>query len=236
MAKYYDCGTSLANVGAALTDYYGAGVTVHVATATNLIFTCPAISDKVIQFYGNDMFACYGTAYDGESALTEAVEFGGNYSSGSVTKIHLVLSENLLLANAAHDYASSKLCLVGKLSNGAFAVLAASGGNSSTYRAAHFAYLTATQTPFQPLSLTGDTRSETGKIFKMPLVIRLGTGDVPMSGGVPVTWLDVSVCSRRLGASTMFKGDGYFITTSDMYFDGGVLANSTSLLVEDITN
>jgi hypothetical protein len=34
----------------------------------------------------------------------------------------------------------------------------------------------------------------------------------------------------------VFKGSGYFISTSGMYFDNAVSASANSLLIEGITN
>jgi hypothetical protein len=238
MAKYYDCGTSLELINAALQDYYGAGVTIHSSSSTVLIFSCAAISDKVIKLTmtSSRLYAYYGDSYDsGAGDITNPVNFGGTYNSSSVSKAHVILGDTSLFINCLWGTINSKIVIVGQLSDGTFAVAGMAGNSIAPYCADCFAYRTAGQAGFTLLSNLPDAPTEAGKIFKVPLYI-IQAGGVPVVGGVPVSFKGISACTRRLGSSTLFKGSGYFISTSGMYFDNAVSASANSLLIEDITN
>ncbi len=243
MASYTDCGTNVLAVGTALTAYYGAyhaddnptGVTIHSSAGTTLIFSCTAISDKVIKLThdSNDLRAYYGTAYSGGD-ITGAVEWGGSNTTGGSTKLHLVLTDKTLVLNAIVSTINSRLYLIGKLNNGAYAVAGMIGHSSTTYNSGAFAYLTATQSQIFLFGLALNVKSESGLVYKTPLVVYTTAGGVPYTGDDPVQFQDVSSCSRSLGAAVCYKGDGYFITTSNMYFNNAASAIECGLLVEDI--
>jgi hypothetical protein len=236
MTNYYaDCGTSLSNVDAALQAYYGAGVTIHSSSATELIFSCAAASDKVIRLLlsSSQLLGYYGDAYSAPN-ITNSVTFGGSNTTGSVTKIHLVLCTNTIVVNALAGTQNSKVFVIGKLTNDAFAVAGMVG--HANYRADHYAKLTASGSNLRFYDLTADVKSETGKIFKRPLALTTVAAGVLITSGAPLAFRDISTCSRALGQTTIFKGGTYFITTSLQYFDSSEgVANTNSLLIESIT-
>jgi len=238
MTNYYaDCGTSLSNVDAALQAYYGAGVTIHSSSATRLIFSCAAASDKVIELLlsSSQLLGYYGDAYSAPN-ITTSVTWGGSSTAGTVSKIHLVLCTNTIVVNALTTTQNSKVFIIGKLTNDAFAVAGMVGSSSSTYTPNHFAKLTASGTNLRLFDLTLDVKSETGKIYKRPLIVWTVVGGVPLTSGNPVAFRDLTTCSRQLGTTTVFKGASFFITTSGQRFDDSEgVAATNSLLIESIT-
>jgi hypothetical protein len=237
MTNYYaDCGTSLSNVDAALQAYYGAGVTIHSSSATRLIFSCAAASDKVIELLISSSvpLAYYGDAYSAPN-ITNSVTWGGSSTTGTVSRIHLVLCTNTIVINSLISTQNSKIFIIGKLTNDAFAV-AGMVANSGTTRADHYAKLTASGSNLRLFDLTLDVKSDTGKIYKRPLIIWTVVGGVPLTSGNPVAFRDLTSCSRQLGATTVFKGATYFITSSGHFFDSSEgVAATNSLLIESIT-
>ena len=242
MAAYTDCGTDILAVGTAMTAYYGTyhvdnnptGVTIHLSSGTTLIFSCTAITDKVIKLThaSNDLRGYYGDAYE-SGDITNPVEWGGSTTAGSSSKLHLILTDNTLVLNAILPTINSRLYLIGKLNSGAYAVVGMMG--HSAYSMGAFGYLTATQSQVFLFGLTTDMKSESGLIFKAPLLIYTTAGGVPLTGSDPVAFQDVYSCSRILGAAVCHKGDTYFITTSNMYFDSAAVALVCGLLVEGIS-
>jgi hypothetical protein len=234
--KYYDCDTSLANVATALTNFYGVGVTIHASSATSLYFTCAAISDKVIKILlsSSQLLAYYGTAYVG-SDITDSVTWGGSSTAGSVTKIHLCLTPNAFLLNALSSTQNSKMYLICKLSNGAFAVFGSVGSPSSAYNTYHYGYLTATQTPVSLGAYHKTYKSSTGKIFRSPLVVFDPVAGATLVGSNALSAMDLYACSVAMGDSAVHKGSDYFVSTSNMYVNGGGMELTASLLVGDIS-
>lgn len=232
--SYTDCKTSLSDVDTALQAYYGAGITIHSSSSTLLIFSCAAVSDKVIKLThsSSDLFAFYGDAYSAPD-ITNSVTWGGSNTAGTTSKIHLVLCPNTIVINPLVITQNMKLFIIGKLTNDAFAVAGMNG--STNYRADFFAKLTASNTNIRLFDLSLDVKSDTGKIFKRPLIIYTVAGGVPLTSGNPVAFRDITTCSRALGNSTVFKGATYFITTSGGFFDASEgVANTNSLLIEGI--
>ena len=243
MAEYYDCDTSLVNVGTALIDYYGAydaganptGGTVYASSATSLMFSCTAISDKVIKLLvtASIPLAYYGDAYSGGD-ITNSVTFGGSSTTGTLSKIHLVLANNTFLMNTLMSTQISKIYLIGKLTNDAYLAAGMVGINNSSYAINHFSYLTATQTAVKLGGLVDDYKTTTGKIYKTPLIVYDIVAGLTLVSGEPLALRDVSSCSRRLGADVLFRGADYFITTSDQYTNGPIQITRCSILVEDV--
>ena len=89
MAKYYQV-NSMLEIKNALLDYYGANVTIHADSTTQVIFSCAQVSDKVIKITGYaDVRTYYGDAFSGGD-ITNPVEFGGSTRLGTTSTAHMV--------------------------------------------------------------------------------------------------------------------------------------------------
>lgn len=241
MAKYYNIGNTFDNIRLALLDYYGAydastnptGVDIKEYSVTLLIFTCTAISDKVIKFTyaSSDLFALYGDAYSGSGVITNEVSFAGTTTAGATSASHMVCADNTLLINAFVTSLNSKLIVVGKLTDDSYAVLGLVG--YSSYGPGFSGFLTASNTQFWVYGLEGSF-SVGAKRLKMPLVLVTEQGAVN-NGSNLVTFRDLYSVSNALGFATVYKGTGYFVTTSAMYAaNGSVIANS--MIITGVTN
>ncbi len=239
MASYtYEGSRDLQPIGAALVTHFGAGnVTIHSSAASKLIFQAAAICNKPIRLTvsSSELLAYYGSAYNaGTDDIDNPIVFGGTYVSGTGSAYALLLTDHTMLLNWLTAIARSKIILIGKLTNDAYAVLGCIG--NPNYPTNAYGYLTATDSGMWVYG-PGDfeTRTTAGKLVKQPLIVYDFTAGIPLTaGGEPAAFEGISVTSRRLGQTIMHKGADYFISTSDMYDnDGRRLYNS--LLVEGIT-
>jgi hypothetical protein len=238
MSSYTDCGTDLQNVADALEAYYTTGLTIHSESATLLIFSCTAIADHVIklQLSSNQLLAYYGDAYSGGD-ITNSVTFGGSYTLGTTSKIHVICCDNTLVVNSLTSTQNAKIFVIGKLSNDACAVLGLCCASTTTYNVNHFGYLTASDVTIRPFGMSEDIQTETGKVLKRALAIYTSVSGLEMDSGALVTFQDISSCSKALGQTTTHKGADFFLTTSGGYMDAseGGLVLQNSILIEDIT-
>lgn len=243
MAKYYDCGLSMASIEAALLDFYGAynavsnpdGVTIHESSSAELIFSCPAIAGKVIKFTGTgDMRAFYGDTYDGGTLdITSPVEWGGSTTGGASSAIHASLAANTAIFVTLASTLNSRVWLLGQLTNSKYAVQGLIGYNNATYYATARGKITDTGEDCMIYGLEGDY-SAGGKLVKSPLVFVTPSG-AQLNGSNLATLSDIYSASRKLGPGTIQKGSGYFITPSGLYNTFGVYLEN-SIVMEGITN
>lgn len=239
MAKYYNIGSTFDNIRVGLLDYYGAydastnptGVDVKEYSSTLLIFTCTAFTDKVIKltYPSSDFFAYFGDEYSGSSVITNTVPVSTSASYDSDTAIHMVCSDNTLLINSApHGTFKSKLLIIGKLTNNAYAIVGLLGHSSSNYIPGCDGYLTADLTA---INLAGfDTAIAIGaKRLTMPFIVNTALGALNDENGI-VTFRNLYSVSNALGNNTCSKGIGYFMTSSGMY-DANVRRIPNSMLM-----
>lgn len=239
MASYVYVGSrDLTAIETALIAHFGAdNVTIHTSAASKLIFTVAAICDKPIRLtvVASQLLAAYGTAYNaGTVNVDNPVFFGGTNDAGIGSTYAVCLTDNTLLVNWLTTTQNSKIILVGKLTNNAYAVLGCVGTPTVGYNAGHYGYLTATDTGIWVVGLAEDMRTSTGKVLKVPVTVYDLVAGSPLTiDGVPAAFEGISICSRQLGQTIMHKGSDYFITTSGMY-DNDVRRLYNSLLVEGI--
>lgn len=243
MAKYYFPSTTFDAIRVSLLDYYGAydattnptGVDVQEYSSTLLIFSCTAISDKIIKLaYSNSLVnAFYGDAYSGSGVITNEVRFTTSNTTGSTTAIHMVCAVNTLLINTIGSYGAPRVIVIGKLTNDAYAVLGTVGSSNSVYFPSTYGYLTADQTTFNLYGIVGEYTIGSKRLI-MPFVIVMASGDALNDGGNIITFRDLYSVSRALGANTASKEIGYFMTMSGLY-NAAAYAIKNSMIME-VTN
>lgn len=239
MTSYtYEGSRGLTKIGDALITRYGAGnVTIHTSAAAKLIFTAAAICDKPIRLTvsTDQLLAAYGSGYNaGTTDIDDPVVFGGSSGAGAGSVYAVVFTDNTMLLNWITTSQNSKIILVGKLTNGDYAVLGCVGSSSGVYYINHFGFFTATDSGMWVYAPVGDIKTIAGKTLKQPLIVYDLAAGIPLTGGgVPAAFEGISVASRQLGQAVMHKGADYFISTSDMY-DNNARRLYNSLLVEGI--
>ena len=129
----------MADLKAALINKYGSGgITVYYETASYLIVSVPAISDKVLKFAQTRMALYYGDAWSSGSTITNAVLFSGYDSSGTnATELHLVLGDNLLLLCTLESSLVSRTNIIGKMTNNKYVCIGMIGNSNSSYTVYH---------------------------------------------------------------------------------------------------
>ena len=118
-----------ADIATALTNKYSEGVTIHYKTINDLIFSCDAISSKVIRIRvagrSSTISAYYGDAWTSGTTITNAVTFLTTVSSlGVPASMNMVLGTSFILLNCltTNEGTRSELIIVGKATNGDSAV------------------------------------------------------------------------------------------------------------------
>jgi len=128
--------SSIAEIAAALTAKYSSGVTIHYTNTSYIVFTCPAISNKVIKIYApgssNTPYVYYGDAWTSTTTITNQVVFTG-YQSGTCSGIQLVLGTNFMFFQAFSSAVVIVTALVGQLSNGHFVCIGGIGTSNAGY-------------------------------------------------------------------------------------------------------
>ena len=232
MAKYYQVG-SMSEIKNALLDYYGANVTIHADSTTQVIFSCAQVSDKVIKITGySDVRSYYGDAFSGGD-ITNPVEFGGSTTSGSTSNVHMVCGDTFVLLNVLASSINSRLVIISQLTDNSFMVYGFIGQANVIYTIDAGGYVTTSNTE---VSLSGlDVDCNIGaKAFLMKPIIIDPLGSALSVGGVQVSFKDIYSVSKKKGNATVGKGPGYFLTTSGLY-DKNSNELKCSLFVE-VTN
>ena len=226
MAKYYQV-ASMADIKNALINYYGAGVTVHTDSTTLLIFSCPAVSDKVIKFTGYaDLIAYYGDSYSGGD-ITNPMVFGGSSTAGATGSAEMVCGDTFVILVALGIASlNHRLWIVGQLTNNQYALIGLIGSSTSAYNVGAMGYLTASTTQFWLGGLEKDYQVGSKRAIS-PLVLITPSGAV-YSGSDIVTFKDIYSVSKQMGVAASAKGTGYYITPSGGY------TNTTYLLTNSI--
>lgn len=174
--------TSVADISAALIDKYGEydvgvnpnGVTVHYSTTTVIIFSCLAISDKVIHMtnytYG---YLSYGDTFDGTTGITNPIVFAGNNFSGVPTDRILILTDNTAVFNWYRGVdttpLNARMGVIGKLSNGKY--LCIGSYQNINYFAGTNGYITDNNVECMIVTPKGFMMSGAGEIYKTKVYI-----------------------------------------------------------------
>lgn len=169
--------TTIAQIKAALLDKYGAydagtnpnGVTVHYESTTSIIFSCTAISDKVIRFFNLSYGYCaYGDAWVSGDAVTNQVIFGGDTFYSNPTDRELILANNAFVANwySASDAAvtDDRIIVIAKMSNGKYVCIGAY--QHLTYGTNTKAFITDGNIEGYPVTGVNSLLSASGELFK----------------------------------------------------------------------
>lgn len=127
------------NIASALIEKYGAGVTIHFADATSIVFSCSSISDKVIKIikeyteyvaaneWMDRLSAWVGDTWTSGVIITNPYQFSGNSRvTNSVDASALIVNEDIILGDKFmllwFNTARPQMMFVGKLTNSNFVV------------------------------------------------------------------------------------------------------------------
>lgn len=209
------------------------GVTTLYLSTSAIVFTCTALSPKVMKFSTAQYYGSFGDAWTSGIIITNEIIFGGNNFGSAPLTYKLVLGDTFLLLNVYNATATnSRLQLIGKLSNSNSICLGCYG--SPSYRAALKIYDITTSEELGLFSVLGVIRSNTNAIYKSPLYFSKVIGGAEYEvGGNLSPLLNVYMSSYKTGTIATLNAAGYFLSTSDNYFLGGVGdVMPNSLLVE----
>ena len=235
---------TLADIKAALLDYYGAydastnpdGVNILYDETYYLIFTCTAIADKLIRVNVNSserIFMYYGSGYTAGSNLDDPVAFLGTDNTGTPSEMHLVLAPHTLLITQLLSTVNSKMGIIGQLTNGDYAVLGMVGAGNSAYTVGTAGYNTTDGTQFYPTTLDTAFQSSDGKLYTQNLILRGAVSGVELNAdGSIASFQDIHNASYVTDRASAVWGATFVLTYCNLYMDVGVAVLRTCLLME----
>lgn len=198
MAKKYvitaDYDTIVAQVAAALADYYGAGVTVHYTSATVIVFSCAAISDKVIkmELVSAEFKLYYGDAWTSGTTITNQVTIQLASNGTATTDCYLLLYTTYLCFVDTNTN-DGTWWLIAKTSNNRFVCLSFTISTVGSYSGWRYGYTTdGNRVYLFPLSINIEIKHPTGYLLKFPIMLHDGNGHLCLnSDGSAETIADI---------------------------------------------
>ena len=233
--------TTTLDIQGALLAQYGAydastnpnGAIIHYRSADSIIFSCLAISDKVIRFYSLYYGYCaYGSAWVSGDAVSDQILFGGTDYGNSPTVRDLVLTDNAFVASwcKSSDLApgNDRLIVIGKLSNGKYVCIGAyQGGAQSNLKA----FVTDGNIEGLPVTGLNQLMSSAGEIYKTKIYFAslLKVAQENLDGTLAYL-LDVE--SAYYQSLHLTATDSYILTPSSLGIGGLTQGFKNSLLIE----
>ena len=233
--SYYSISTSspLADIKTALQNKYGSSnVTVHYESASYLIISCAAISDKVIKFYlytTARILTYYGDAWTSGSTITNEVQFSGYTNGGAATEIHLVLGTNFFFMCSLLSTVLSIVTVIAKMSNNDYVCMSFIGGGSS-YSGTSRAKNTTDGADITICTFDRKFSSSTGKLYMQNTIIIKANGAAETNtDGILAHIPDLYNVSHSLSSSTLLKGSNYLMSPTGLYLVDGLAYVRTCL-------
>jgi len=236
--------TCLEDIATALTNKYGAGVTIYSLT-TNLtpnylIFSCAAISSKVIKIAFNPVIgaysAYYGDAWTSGSTITNQVRFlYSGTATGTLSSFPLVLGDNFILLNSlsSNSNVNSQLSLIAIATNGDSMVFGLTGAVDNTIDCAGKDI--SLNLPINIITFGyGGFCGVSNYLYKVPLLIADSSSGTLISNtdGSPAGITDLYVSSYGGVSTAMVLGSNSLLTTCLMYNENTTLKLHTALMAE----
>ena len=225
---YYTINPTTGTVGeisAAMQAKYGAGITIHYEDATNIIFSCPAVSDKVIKITtpSTSWRVYYGTAWTSGIIITDSVIWSALPGSSSANAIDLVLGDNtiFILVKTSANY-GTLVALFGKLTNDNYAVLSTIYYSNTNC----FCFNTTTGAALAPRGFSNPFASSSGKLFTQPILLISSSGIIEQNtDGSIASFIDVKNVSE---ASNQYGriGTNYMMSQTPANYNGGSMQTS----------
>ena len=212
MAKYFclSASTFADDCRAALESYYGEGAVIESASDKTIIFSVPAVCDKVLKFVKSDGV----NAYIGDTS-SSMKQFSFAYS-GSPTEYNLVLSEAFILLDTGGTSTYRNSALIAKLTNGRCMV---AGGTVSSYGNSYCANNkccftdTMTLRPIRFIAPYSVNAKSNGKMCLLPSFV-VDDNEVELNAdgtfaSVPDLWLTTTTGAAVLGSN-------YYLSTGNL--------------------
>lgn len=241
MAKKYvitpDYNTIIAQFAAALTDYYDTGVTVHYTSATTIVFSCAAISDKVIRLdlVSAEFDYYYGDAWTSGTTITNMVTVQSGSNGTMVTNGYLVLGANFILFVDTNT-SDSAILLIAKASNGKFVFITTTSSGTAAYYSNRSSYITDTGTRVYFLNTFGlscEVLHPDGYLPKFPIMLIDNNQTMLLNSDGSIATIDGIYFTAKLSSSIYNSSDVFVHITTHFYNNYNVIGSySCGILVE----
>ena len=222
----------LALLAESLTNKYGDWVTIHIVDSSQLVFTCPAISEKSIRVTNANIY--YGSVSAGGTFTSESVFF--YLYSGSIWSYkYLILGERFFLLTGTDSYTSN--VLIAKTESDISLFLGSVGHETSSRHTNNnwHAFSQGTKMgDFDILDFGRPCLYQAAVPYKSPLLLlyRDAQGDqlLRKQDGTPDTIEGLYMAAYSAGSPLLVNG-GLFSATGQ-YSAGSIYRLRTSLLAE----
>lgn len=234
---FINMGTKIIDIKTALEDKYGAGVTIHHETLDYLIFSCGAISDKVISIYfqSDRLRLYYGTGYNGTTTLLNQQLVHGytGYHQGTSTLISLIVGDSFIMFSYnGGTNLNNCICVAGKLSNGKSVILSYVGATSPYVGSFKTMNITDGVDGFI-VSFPYPFASASGKLYKQPIIFQRLDGKAEQNIDGSIASINgLYNISHQLNNTSDLVGLNYIFTASNLNTGSTSKILYTSLFAE----
>lgn len=128
-----------------LEEHYGTGITIHVSTATDLIFECPGVCNKFIKINSSavNKFKVYlGDSISSDTTLVNTVNIQEDNEVSGAQTFYMVLGDNFMLFTAVMDVPYT--VLIGTMTNGYHVAIAGIQWKNGANSGWRFGYIVET--------------------------------------------------------------------------------------------
>jgi len=230
-----------ADIATALTNKYSEGVTIHYKTINDLIFSCDAISSKVIRIRvagrSSTISAYYGDAWTSGTTITNAVTFLTTVSSlGVPASMNMVLGTSFILLNCltTNEGTRSELIIVGKATNGDSLVFGLTGRAIASAIVNNICKDITSGINIKIVDFSASFCGVSNYLYKVPLLIAdSSSGPLILNTDGSPAGIDDLYMSSYGGVQTgMVLGSNSLLTTCLMYDSATVVRLKTALIAE----
>lgn len=235
----------LIDLASVLSTHYGAGVTIHMSSASNLIFSCPAISNRVIKLariHSTWLTYCYyvGTGFEGSATIPNQKPFSGqtDYSSSNTNGgFEVIAGDSWLVITHPNNVYGVFVSIIGKLTNGEYMVYggASSSSTSNSYSPVSTPIITGavSDTSVRIVGFDSAFTTPDNKIYKMPLVASDSSDKALLNAdGSLATFRNMCSVSYVHSLNAPQMSNGYILLPGNLYTHKAAYKMTSSIMIE----
>jgi hypothetical protein len=217
--------TFIASLSAALTDKYGAGVTIHYTSSSILIFSCAAMfGTGAIKFNWdnatNKLYLYRGTGWTSGTSVDGSVTMLSPIVNAAWTdNSHVILGDTYLLylGSAGASYIGECMLLIGKLSNNDYVFMFMCKGSTSSSTVVSYDITAASA--IYPI-VVGYNLSNAGKLYRQPLYFALPGNLAVVNADTTLAYIADLYSVSYASTNNLIQANAIFSATGLAYYGG----------------